>query len=107
MSLCQEIEVMGVSSQAWERAAAAAVKHALRSFADACIVRHLNEDGQAKPNFTTEVVKFDLTLNDDGQIESYRTTLKVSFMRAVESGSRIRASAIATDVEPSRTRENR
>ena len=92
MSLCQEIEVMGVSSQSWERAAAAAVKHALRSFADQCIVRHVNEEGRAYPKFTTEVVKFDLVLNDDGQIESYRTTLKVSFMCAAESASRVRVS---------------
>jgi flavin-binding protein dodecin len=106
MSLCQEIEVMGVSSQSWERAAAAAVKQALRSFADACIVRHVNEEGYAHPNFTTEVVKFDIVLKEDGQIESYRTTLKVSFVRAVESSSRIRASMI-TGVEPNRSRENR
>jgi flavin-binding protein dodecin len=82
---------MGVSTQSWERAAAAAVKHALRSFADQCIVRHVNDEGLAYPNFTTEVVKFDVTLNDEGHIASYRTTLKVSFVSAVDSTSRVRA----------------
>src|SRR5690242_94434 len=59
MSVCQEIQLTGVSSQSWERAAAVAIKRALESFADHCILRRVNESGIPAPRFTTEVVKLD------------------------------------------------
>jgi len=93
MSVCQEILLMGVSSQSWERAAAAAIKRALESFADQCIVRRVNESGYPMPSFTTEVVKLDVTLKENGEIDHYRTTVKVSFVPAVDSSPRLKTSA--------------
>lgn len=89
MSLCQEIQVMGTSSQSWERAAVAAIKQALESFADRCIVRRVGESGYPTPTFTTEVVKLDITLKQNGEIDRYRATVKVSFVPAVESSPRV------------------
>lgn len=89
MSLCQEIQVMGGSSKSWERAAAAAIKQALESFADRCIVRRVGESGYPTPSFTTEVVKLDVTLKENGEIDRYRATMKVSFVPAVESSPRL------------------
>ena len=90
MSVCQEIQMVGVSSQSWERAAAAAIKEAIGSFADHCLVRRVNESGYpAAPRFTTEIVKFDITLKENGDIDRYRTTVKVSFLPAVESTPRL------------------
>ena len=89
MSVCQEIQLMGVSSQSWERAAAAAVKQAIESFADHCLVRRVNDSGYPAPNFTIEVVKLDITLKENGAIDRYRTTVKVSFLAAVESTPRL------------------
>jgi flavin-binding protein dodecin len=91
MSVCQEMQMVGVSSQSWERAAAAAIKEAIESFADHCLVRRVNESGYPAPSFKTEIVKFDVTLNDKGEIERYRTTVKVSFLPAAESSARMRA----------------
>ena len=92
MSMCQELQMVGVSSQSWERAAAAAIKQAIESFNDHCIMRRVNESGFPAPMFTTEIVKFDVMLNDKGEIERYRTTVKVSFLpAAAESSARLRA----------------
>jgi len=77
MSVCQEIQLTGVSSQSWERAAAAAIKRALESFADRCIIRRVDQSGYPAPSFTTEVVKLDVTLKDNGEIDRFRTTVKV------------------------------
>jgi flavin-binding protein dodecin len=85
MSICQEIQLTGVSSRSWERAAAAAIRRAIASFADRCIVRRIDESGYATPTFTTQVVKFDVTLKGNGEIERYRTTVKVSFLSALRS----------------------
>jgi len=93
MSLCQEIQVMGVSSQSWERAAAAAVKQALESFADRCLVRRVGESGYPTPSFTTEVMKLDVTLKQNGEIDYYRATLKVAFVPTVDSSPRLPATA--------------
>ena len=57
------IEIVGTSSESWEKAAAAAVKRASKS------LRELR---------VAEVVAFDATIKA-GKIESYRTKLKVSF----------------------------
>lgn len=86
MGVCTEIEVIGRSSQSWERAAAAAVKAAVDSFADRCLVRRPNESGKAAPNFTAEVIKLEMSLND-GRIDQYKAVVKVSFLSAVDSAS--------------------
>ena len=91
MSVCQEIQLTGTSSQSWERAAAVAIKRAVESFADHCLVRRVNESGYPTPSFTTEVVKLDVTLKENGQIDRFRATMKVSFLPAVDSSPRLEA----------------
>ena len=86
MGVCTEIEVVGKSSQSFERAAAAAVKGAIESFADRCLVRRADSKGAA-PSFTAEVVKFEMSVNDAGRIDHYRATVRVSFVSTVESSS--------------------
>lgn len=87
MSVCQEIQLMGVSSQSWERAAAAAVREAVASFADHCIIRRVSTAGLQPPTFTTEVVKLDITLKSSGEIEHYRALVKVSFLSLADSSA--------------------
>jgi flavin-binding protein dodecin len=85
MGVCTEIEVVGRSSQSWERAAAAAVKAAVESFADRCLVRRRpTESAAAAPSFTAEVIKLEMSLNE-GQIEHYKAVVKVSFLSTVDS----------------------
>lgn len=62
-SVYKVIEIVGTSTESWEKAAAAAVKRAGKS------LRELR---------VAEVVAFDATIKG-GKIESYRTKLKVSF----------------------------
>ncbi|HEX9295222.1 MAG TPA: dodecin domain-containing protein [Polyangiaceae bacterium] len=85
MSLCKEIEAVGVSSESWERAAAVAVKSAVESLADRCIIRRVNDNTLSTPTFETEVVKFDFTLNADGSIHKYRARVRVSLVYGLGS----------------------
>ncbi len=62
-SVYKVIELVGTSSESWEKAAAAAVKKASASLRDLRIA---------------EVVELDMQL-DDGKILSYRAKVKVSF----------------------------
>ncbi len=62
-SVYKVIELVGTSSESWEKAAAAAVQKASASLRDLRIA---------------EVVELDMQL-DDGKIVSYRARLKVSF----------------------------
>jgi len=62
-SVYKVIELVGTSSDSWEKAAAAAVKKASKTLRDLRIA---------------EVSKLDMVLND-GKVESYRAKLKVSF----------------------------
>ena len=87
MSVCTEIEVVGRSTQSWERAASAAVKAAVESFADRCLVRPANDAG-SMPAFTAEVIKLDMSLTD-GEIAQYRAKVKVSFVHTADSTPRI------------------
>ena len=57
------IELVGTSSESWEKAAAAAVDTASKSLRDMRVA---------------EITNFDLQL-EDGKIRSYRTKVKVSF----------------------------
>lgn len=62
-SVYKVIEIVGSSSESWEKAANAAIKRAAKS------LRELR---------VAEVVAFDMTIKN-GKVESYRTKLKVSF----------------------------
>ncbi len=62
-SVYKVIELVGTSSESWEKAAAAAVKKAAASLRDLRIA---------------EVIELDMQL-DDGKILSYRAKVKVSF----------------------------
>ena len=62
-SVYKVIELVGSSSESWEKAAAAAVETASKSLRDMRVA---------------EITNFDLQL-EDGKILSYRTKIKVSF----------------------------
>jgi flavin-binding protein dodecin len=62
-SVYKVIELVGTSSESWEKAAAAAVKEASKS------LRELR---------VAEVSQLDMTLKD-GKVDSYRAKIKVSF----------------------------
>ena len=64
MSVYKVIEIVGTSPDSWEEAAASAVATASTSLRDMRI-------GEAS--------KFDVTIGDDGLVESYRVKLAVSF----------------------------
>jgi len=63
MSVYKVIELIGTSSESWEKAAAAAVETASKSLRDMRIA---------------EVVEFDMQL-EEGKVKAYRTKIKVSF----------------------------
>jgi len=58
------IELVGTSTESWEKAAAAAVSRAGKT------LRNLR---------VAEVSQLDLALNDKGKVEAYRAKVKVSF----------------------------
>ena len=58
------IELVGTSTESWEKAAAAAVKQAGKS------LRNLR---------VAEISQLDMSLKDDGKIEAYRAKVKISF----------------------------
>jgi flavin-binding protein dodecin len=62
-SVYRVTELVGTSSESWERAAASAVETASQTLRDLRIA---------------EVVKLDLQL-EDGQVRAYRTRIQVSF----------------------------
>jgi flavin-binding protein dodecin len=62
-SVYKVIELIGTSTESWEKAAAAAVKQASKS------VRNLR---------VAEISELDMVI-EDGKIESYRAKIKVSF----------------------------
>jgi dodecin len=62
-SVYKIIELVGTSTESWEKAAAAAVTRASQTLRDLRVA---------------EVVQLDLQLND-GKVEAYRAKLKVSF----------------------------
>ena len=62
-SVYKVIELVGSSSESWEKAAASAVAKAAKSLRDIRIA---------------EIVEMDMQIKD-GKIEAYRTKLKVSF----------------------------
>ena len=62
-SVYKVIELVGTSTESWEKAAAAAVKKAAQSLRDLRVA---------------EVVELDLQL-EDGEVQAYRAKVKVSF----------------------------
>jgi flavin-binding protein dodecin len=62
-SVYKVIELVGTSTESWERAAAAAVKRAAKTLRDLRVA---------------EVSQLDMQLKD-GKVESYRAKVKVSF----------------------------
>ncbi len=62
-SVYKVIELVGTSTESWEKAAVAAVDQAAKSLRDLRIA---------------EVVEMDLQI-DDGKVRAYRTKIKVSF----------------------------
>ena len=62
-SVYKVIELVGTSSESWEKAAATAVERAAQSLRDLRVA---------------EVVELDMVL-EDGKITAYRTKIKVSF----------------------------
>jgi len=62
-SVYKVIELVGTSSESWEKAAAAAVSMAAKSLRDLRIA---------------EVVELDMTL-DNGKVQAYRAKVKLSF----------------------------
>jgi dodecin len=63
-SVYKVIELIGTSSESWEKAAAAALDRAGKTLRDLRVA---------------EVVKLDLQLDAKGKIEAYRAKLNVSF----------------------------
>ena len=62
-SVYKVIELVGTSSESWEKAAAAAVQTAAKSLRDLRIA---------------EVVQLDMTI-EDGEVALYRAKIKISF----------------------------
>ena len=62
-SVYKVIELVGTSTDSWEKAAAAAVKRAAKSLRDLRVA---------------EISQLDMVLKD-GKVESYRAKIKVSF----------------------------
>jgi len=67
-SVYKVIELVGTSTESWEKAAAAAVETAAKSLRDLRIA---------------EVVELDMQL-EDGQVRAYRAKVKVSFKYQTE-----------------------
>ena len=63
-SVYKIIELVGTSTESWERAAKAAVDRAAKSLRDLRVA---------------EVVELDLVMNDKGKVEAYRAKVKISF----------------------------
>ena len=63
-SVYKVIELIGTSSDSWEKAAAAALERAGKTLRDLRVA---------------EVVKLDLQLDAKGKVEAYRAKLNVSF----------------------------
>ena len=64
MSVYRVTEIIGTSPTSWEEAAKEAVTVAAKSLRDLRVA---------------EVVELDMALGDSGQVEAYRTKLRVSF----------------------------
>ena len=64
MPVYDVIQLIGTSSESWEKAAANAVEHAAKSLRDVRIA---------------EIVELDMQLDTNGKVEAYRAKVKLSF----------------------------
>jgi len=78
------VELIGTSTQSWEKAAAAAVKTASQSLRDLRVA---------------EVVELDMAL-DEGKVTAYRAKVKVSFKYESSGGAAASKSAPAPAKAP-------
>ena len=63
-SVYKVIELIGTSTDSWEKAASAAIERAAETLRDLRVA---------------EVVEQDVVISDDGKVESYRVKMKLSF----------------------------
>ena len=63
-SVYNVIELVGTSTESWEKATSAAIERAAETLRDLRVA---------------EVVEQDVNITDDGKVESYRVKLKLSF----------------------------
>jgi flavin-binding protein dodecin len=63
-SVYKVIELIGTSTDSWEKAASAAIERAAETLRDLRVA---------------EVVQQDVVISDDGKVESYRVKMKLSF----------------------------
>jgi len=63
-SVYKIIELVGTSTESWEKAAEAAIKRAAKTLRDIRVA---------------EISQMDVHLNKDGEIETYRAKVKLSF----------------------------
>ena len=63
-SVYKVIELIGTSTESWERAASAAIERAAETLRDLRVA---------------EVVEQDVTISEDGKVEAYRVKMRVSF----------------------------
>jgi flavin-binding protein dodecin len=63
-SVYKIIELVGTSTESWEKAAKTAVDRAAKSLRDLRVA---------------EVAELDLVMNDKGKVEAYRAKVKISF----------------------------
>ena len=66
-SVYKVVELVGTSTESWERATSAAIERAAETLRDLRVA---------------EVVEQDVNITDDGKVESYRVKLKLSFKYA-------------------------
>ena len=64
MPVYDVVQLIGTSSESWEKAAAAAVEQAAKSLRDVRIA---------------EIVELDMQLDAKGKVEAYRAKVKLSF----------------------------
>jgi hypothetical protein len=63
-SVYKVIELIGTSTDSWEKAASAAIERAAETLRDLRVA---------------EVVQQDVVISDDGKVEAYRVKMKLSF----------------------------
>jgi flavin-binding protein dodecin len=63
-SVYKVIELIGTSTDSWEKAASAAIERAAETLRDLRVA---------------EVIEQDVVISDDGKVEAYRVKMKLSF----------------------------
>ncbi len=63
-SVYKVIELIGTSTESWEKAASAAIERAAETLRDLRVA---------------EVIEQDVSISDDGKVDAYRVKMKLSF----------------------------